>query len=61
MDQAFDAMDESTREGVLLRPLRPFPPAELDEVYGHLGYDGPARTLEEMVEAFDVEARKRQR
>ena len=30
-----------TSEGVLLRPRRPFPKAELNEVAGCLAYDGP--------------------
>lgn len=39
---------EDTSEGVLLRPLKPFAPARLDEVIGCTGYIGPARTVEEM-------------
>jgi AbrB family looped-hinge helix DNA binding protein len=41
-------MVEDTAEGVLLRPLKPFTPASLDEVVGCTGYSGPARTVEEM-------------
>jgi AbrB family looped-hinge helix DNA binding protein len=37
-----------TGEGVLLKPSRPFAPANLDDVAGSLPYDGPARTIEEM-------------
>lgn len=39
---------EDTAEGVLLRPLKPFTPACLDEVLGCTGYRGRARTVEEM-------------
>ena len=41
-------MVEDTSEGVLLRPLKPFATSSLDEVIGCTGYNGPARTVEEM-------------
>ncbi len=43
---------EDTPDGVLLRPLKPFKPSRLEEVFGCTGYAGPARTVEEMDEAI---------
>jgi AbrB family looped-hinge helix DNA binding protein len=39
---------EDTAEGILLRPLSPFPPARVEEVCGMLEYRGPARSVAEM-------------
>jgi looped-hinge helix DNA binding domain, AbrB family len=39
---------EDTPEGVLLRPLKPFPATTLDDVLGCAGYQGPAKSVEEM-------------
>ncbi len=39
---------EDTPEGVLLRPLKPFPSTTLAEVLGCVGYQGPTRSVEEM-------------
>ena len=39
---------EFVHEGVLLRPLRPFPPLEVDEVKGCLKYRGKAKTIRQM-------------
>jgi AbrB family looped-hinge helix DNA binding protein len=39
---------EDTPDGVLLRPLRPFKPTRLQEVFGCAGYTGPAKTIEDM-------------
>lgn len=39
---------EDTPDGVLLRPLKPFKPTRLEEVFGCAGYTGPAKTIEEM-------------
>ncbi|MBZ5604064.1 MAG: AbrB/MazE/SpoVT family DNA-binding domain-containing protein [Acidobacteriia bacterium] len=50
---------EIVREGVLLRPLKPFPPRKLDEVSGCLKYSGPAKTIEEMNEAIAREVKRR--
>ena len=52
---------EETAEGVLLRPAPLFPPTTIDEVYGSLNYNGPAKTIEEMDEAVMAEARRRAR
>ena len=50
---------ESTDDGVLLRPLKPFAPTKPEDVFRFLGCEGPARTLEEMDEAIDAEVRRR--
>jgi AbrB family looped-hinge helix DNA binding protein len=50
---------EDTGEGVLLRPLKPFPATSLDEVTGCAGYVGKARTLEEMDKAVTAEIKAR--
>jgi AbrB family looped-hinge helix DNA binding protein len=39
---------EEVADGVLLRPLRPFPQTAVDEVFGCLQYKGRAKTLREM-------------
>ncbi len=39
---------QDTPEGVLLRPLKLFKPARLEDVIGCAGYTGPAKTIEEM-------------
>ncbi|MGA2072367.1 MAG: AbrB/MazE/SpoVT family DNA-binding domain-containing protein [Terriglobia bacterium] len=41
------AVDE-TSEGILLRPLRPFPPTNISDVFGCLKYKGRAKTLRQM-------------
>ena len=48
---------EDTPDGVLLRPLGPFQPTRLEDVVGCTGYQGPARTLEDMDAAIAVGAR----
>lgn len=50
---------ENRPEGVLLRPLKPFPDSRLEDVIGSAGYKGPRRTLREMENAILREARKR--
>lgn len=39
---------EEVPDGVLLRPLRPFPAAAFDEVFGCLKYSGRPKTLRQM-------------
>lgn len=39
---------EDTANGVLLRPVKPFPQTRLEDVIGCTGYKGPARTVEDM-------------
>lgn len=50
---------EETPEGVLLRPLRPFPPTRLEDVVGCLHYSGPARSIEDMERAISDEVKER--
>ena len=45
--------------GVLLRPLRPFPPARVEDVVGCLPYTRRAKTLAEMKRATAKEVRRR--
>lgn len=45
-----------TEEGVLLKPLRPAPPATLEELAGCLKYTGTAKTLENMERAIKTGA-----
>lgn len=49
----------STEEGVLLKPLNPFPASRLEEVAGCLRYRGRARTIPEMHAAVAREAKRR--
>lgn len=39
---------ERVSEGVLLRPLRAFPPTTLEQVRGSAGYTGPTRSLADL-------------
>ncbi len=39
---------EDTPEGVLLRPADAFERTRLEDVVGSAGYDGPAKTVEQM-------------
>ena len=48
---------EDTADGVLLRPLKPFEPTQIEDVIGCTGYTGPARTLEEMDAAIAAGAK----
>lgn len=48
-----------TPEGVLLRPLKPFPPTRVDEVFGSAAYRGRALSVARMHAAVAAEARKR--
>lgn len=50
---------EEKKEGVLLRPLKPFPPTKLEDVYGCLKYTGKPKTLKEMDEAIAKEVKRR--
>jgi AbrB family looped-hinge helix DNA binding protein len=43
---------EEVSEGILLRPLRPFPSTSFDEVFGCLRYTGRAKTLRQMEKAI---------
>lgn len=52
---------EDTPEGVLLRPLKSFPPTRVDEVFGSAGYRGRSLSLAQMDAAVVAEAKKRRR
>lgn len=51
---------EATPEGVLLRPIKPFPATRLEDVSGCAGYRGPRKSVEQMDAAVATMARKRQ-
>ena len=59
--EGMELVVEETRDGVLLRPLRPFGEARLEDVVGCTGYRGPARTIAQMNAAVIREARRRGR
>ena len=48
-----------TPEGVLLKPVSPFPKTTIDQVFGSANYRGPKRSLAEMDEAIRREAARR--
>jgi AbrB family looped-hinge helix DNA binding protein len=50
---------EETKEGVLLRPKRLFPPTKIEDVFGMLKYTGKPKTLEEMDQAITDEVKAR--
>ena len=50
---------ESFDDGVLLRPLKPFPRTELESVFACLRVNGPPKTLQEMDTTIEAEARRR--
>lgn len=52
---------ESTAEGVLLKPASVFPPSSIDAVFGSLGHEGPALSIEDMNKAVAREAKRRAR
>jgi len=39
---------EDMQDGILLRPLKPFAPTQLKDVYGCVTYTGKAKSLEDM-------------
>lgn len=50
---------ENTPDGVLLRAAPLFPPTQLDDVVGCLGYSGPAKSVAEMNAGIASEMRRR--
>lgn len=50
---------EDRPEGILLRPLKPFPKTSHAEVFGSLKHRGKAKSLAEMQEGVLAEARRR--
>lgn len=49
---------EDRPEGVLLKPVSPFPRTTIDDVLGCLGYRGPRRSIEEMDAGVLEEAKR---
>ena len=47
-DAGIEFAVEDTPDGVLLRPLKPFTPTRLKDVYGCASYKGKAKSLEEL-------------
>lgn len=50
---------EEAPDGVLLRPLRPYPQTRVQDVFGIAQFKGPRRSLEDMDAAVSAEARRR--
>ena len=48
-----------TRDGLLLKAVRPFKATKLEDVIGCANFDGPPLSVEEMNEAVSAEARRR--
>jgi len=51
-ERGVELIVEDRGDRVVLRPLRPLPRTEVDEVRGCTGYRGPRRSLEEMEAAI---------
>jgi AbrB family looped-hinge helix DNA binding protein len=52
---------EDTPAGILLRPMTDFAPTDLVDGLGCSGYQGPARSVEEMDRGIDAELRQQWR
>ena len=52
-------MIEETEEGVLLRPVKPWPATRIEDVFGSAGYTGPAKTIEDMHTGIEAAMRER--
>jgi AbrB family looped-hinge helix DNA binding protein len=50
---------ETTADGVLLRPAKPFPPSRLEDVAGCLRHAGKPKTLGQMEAAIKAEVKLR--
>jgi len=50
---------EEAPGGIVLRPLKPFPPSRFEDVAGCLQYKGRAKTLKQMEDAISKELRQR--
>jgi AbrB family looped-hinge helix DNA binding protein len=48
-----------TPDGVLLRPLGPFPPTQIDDVFGMARFRGRKRSIDEMDASVRAEAARR--
>lgn len=52
---------EDTEDGVLLRKAPLFAPTTMDQVFGALAWKGKPKSLKDMEEAVEAEARRRAR
>lgn len=52
---------EDTEDGVLLRKAPLFAPTTIDQVFGALAWKGKPKSLKDMEEAVEAEARRRAR
>jgi len=52
-------MVEETAEGVLLKPVKPWPVTRIEDVFGSAGYTGPAKTIEDMHRGIEAAMRER--
>lgn len=52
---------EDTEDGVLLRKAPLFAPTTIDQVFGALAWKGKPKSLKDMEEAVETEARRRAR
>ena len=52
-------MIEETAEGVLLKPVKPWPATRVKDVFGSAGYTGPAKTIEDMHRGIEAAMRER--
>lgn len=50
---------ERTRDGVVLKPMRPFAETRPDDVFGSLGYHGAPKSLDDMKTGVLNEAKRR--
>jgi len=50
---------EDAKDGLLLRPLRLFPPTRLEDVIGCLPYKGKPKTLSQMNKAIEAAVKER--
>jgi len=50
---------ETVADGVLLRPLSPFPPTRVKDVFGCLAYRGKPKTVAEMEKAIAKAVKER--
>jgi AbrB family looped-hinge helix DNA binding protein len=50
---------EETRDGILLRPVTPFPRTTIEEVVGCLRFKGKAKTIAQMDKGIEREVKRR--
>lgn len=58
-DTGTEFVVQEAGNGILLKPVNPFPPTRLEDVFGLLHHKGKPLSLEEMDEAIALGARKR--